>query len=179
MDLSINGQLWGTQNSGPWPSPAGPRRRSSAPTGLPNSRWRRLAFPVPAWPSRQNRVPSAQLFPVRKKGKKPKIPPMSDLDFDASLTFCGIDWKERSKKSERPVRRRRDPEGFGRSWRSWGLGGSTGAVMVLFNAFHSLHWRSRGEVPPHSDRGETANHSDSSDPCMAVLTQNLCPFFSG
>eukprot|EP00913_Durusdinium_trenchii_P016142 g15171.t1 len=33
-----------------------------------------------------------------KKGKKPKIPPMSDLDFDASLTFCGIDWKERSKK---------------------------------------------------------------------------------
>ena len=30
-----------------------------------------------------------------KKGKRPKIPPKSDLDFDASLTFCGIDWKRR------------------------------------------------------------------------------------
>ena len=33
-------------------------------------------------------------------GKKPKIPPMSDLDFDASLTFCGVDWKERSNRSD-------------------------------------------------------------------------------
>ncbi|CAL1148038.1 unnamed protein product [Cladocopium goreaui] len=41
-----------------------------------------------------------------KKGKKPKIPPMSDLDFDASLTFCGVDWKERSNRSEMSNKRR-------------------------------------------------------------------------
>ena len=32
-----------------------------------------------------------------KKGKKPKIPPMSDLHFEASLTFCGVDWKQRER----------------------------------------------------------------------------------
>eukprot|EP00434_Breviolum_minutum_P041506 symbB.v1.2.036920.t1/scaffold5319.1/size29312/4 len=41
-----------------------------------------------------------------KKGKKPKIPPMSDLDFDASLTFCGVDWKERSNRSDMSNKRR-------------------------------------------------------------------------
>ncbi len=38
-------------------------------------------------------------------GKKPKIPPMSDLDFDASLTFCGVDWKERSNRSDAGLKR--------------------------------------------------------------------------
>ncbi|CAJ1339471.1 unnamed protein product [Effrenium voratum] len=41
-----------------------------------------------------------------KKGKKPKIPPMSDLDFEASLTFCGVDWKQRESKSDMSNKRR-------------------------------------------------------------------------
>eukprot|EP00930_Biecheleria_cincta_P046958 TRINITY_DN32481_c0_g1_i1.p1 TRINITY_DN32481_c0_g1~~TRINITY_DN32481_c0_g1_i1.p1 ORF type:complete len:452 (-),score=74.91 TRINITY_DN32481_c0_g1_i1:44-1399(-) len=43
-----------------------------------------------------------------KKGKPPKIPPMSDLDFDASLVFCGVDWGHRisDKRSDMSNKRR-------------------------------------------------------------------------
>lgn len=43
-----------------------------------------------------------------KKGKPPKIPPMSDLDFDASLVFCGVDWEHRisDKRSDMSNKRR-------------------------------------------------------------------------
>ena len=49
-----------------------------------------------------------------KKGKKPKIPPMSDLHFDASLTFCGVDWKQRDR-SDAWHRVEKDPKGSKRS----------------------------------------------------------------
>ncbi|CAE8718180.1 unnamed protein product, partial [Polarella glacialis] len=41
-----------------------------------------------------------------RKGKKPKVPPMSDLDFDCSLLFCGVDWKNRCSNTSMSNARR-------------------------------------------------------------------------
>eukprot|EP00440_Ansanella_granifera_P011617 gb/GFBE01012616.1/.p1 GENE.gb/GFBE01012616.1/~~gb/GFBE01012616.1/.p1 ORF type:complete len:261 (+),score=65.19 gb/GFBE01012616.1/:1-783(+) len=44
-----------------------------------------------------------------RKGKKPKIPPMSDLEFDATLNFCGVDWEKRvSNKTDNMSNKRRE-----------------------------------------------------------------------
>eukprot|EP00933_Yihiella_yeosuensis_P008958 TRINITY_DN114682_c0_g1_i1.p1 TRINITY_DN114682_c0_g1~~TRINITY_DN114682_c0_g1_i1.p1 ORF type:complete len:272 (-),score=65.18 TRINITY_DN114682_c0_g1_i1:111-887(-) len=41
-----------------------------------------------------------------KKGKKPKVPPRSDLEFDVSLNFCGVDFKNRISNPNMSTRRR-------------------------------------------------------------------------
>lgn len=41
-----------------------------------------------------------------KKGKRPKIPPNTDLLFDATLTYAGCDWKESKSRISMTTSRR-------------------------------------------------------------------------